>query len=233
MTTWAELQNLVYVETARADLVSETNSAIWASLMKFHGKDFFFRDLAVVLFQFDQPGYLLQIDREALPYYRAMSYIRKWGPQFDSYALNPTILPPLFSNAGQPVSFNEATMKLEQLDLTDVFDSYRVEKQNVFYLAGSTINIKSSTQLAQCLVAFYQRPFITLNAGADNFANMQSWIADDYPFLIVFDAASAILQKIGMTDAARKYDNTDPNNPGLIQSQWNTVLINEIVGKGS
>lgn len=222
MAYWTiqELMNYVYTETNRPDLVQETQSAVLASIMKMHGLDFFPRDVQSGLIVFDTTAYIQELDVSSIPRFRAFKAIRKWDPSFAQYQQNPTLLPPLQNNSiGLPYNEQLALGFIRILDVDDVLDDYNTEKVDVGYLAGTTFYIKSSTSFQQAFCHWYAYPQMDF---ANNFANFNSWIAENHPYAIIYDAASSILQKIGQTDAARKYDSPQG---GLVADQINNLRI--------
>lgn len=229
---FSELVNNVYTETGRSDLVDETASAVIASTLKMHGLEFFFKDITSAKVVFDVPAYIESLDTAALPRYRSLSYLRKWDPTFNAYQQNPLVLPPAQSNSlGGIVNPNLALAFLKIITPDDIFDGYGAEKVDVCYQLGACLYIKSSTTLSQMMVGWYQWPLAIAND-----AKYFSWIANEYPYAIIYDAASAILQKIGQTDAARKYDMPpDPRTGftgGLVWSHINNLKMANITPRG-
>lgn len=231
---YPELLAAVIVETNRDDLTDETAQAVLSSTQKMHGFDFFKKDLVSAFITFDVTQFLQFIDTSQIPLFRKIKYIRKWDPTYAASEQDPTLfLPPLTNNSlGVPVNPALALRFFKFIDADDIFDrEYKsAEKVDVAYEAGNVIFMKSSTALSQAIAMWYAWPNLD---NSNNGANFNSWVAAKYPYTIVYDAASNILQKIGMTDAARKYDNPDPNNPGLVQSQIQLMLRTEIPLEGS
>lgn len=227
----AQLVTAVYTETNRPDYVDETLQAIFASTIKMHGLEFFYKDIVPAQIIFDNPGYIQTLDTTVLPFYRAMAYLRKDAPAiYANYELNPTPMPPLFQDpTGMLISSGVARKIIRPIAPDDILDEFDVEKTDVMYQAGRVVMIRSSTSLQYCLGAWYAWPNCDV---ANKGAAYSSWIAEENPYAIVFDAASAILQKTGMTDAARKYDNVNPDNPGLVQSQMLALRTSNIVMEG-
>jgi len=228
---FSELVNAVYVETARPDLVDETSQAVLASTLKMHGLDYFFKDIQPSNVMFDSAAYIQVLDTAALPRYRALSYARKWDPTFNASQLQPTVLPPIQSSLGVPVNENLALRPLKVISVDDIFDDYGTEKLDVCYQVGNCIYIKSSTSLSQLRIGWYQWPL----AVADD-TKFSSWIANEFPYAIIFDAASAVLQKTGQQDAARKYDTLpDPRTgkgAGLVWSHIDNLKMSNVTMEG-
>lgn len=243
----AALMNAVFVETNRPDLLTETAQAVFASTLKMHGMDFFGKDIATGQLVFDSSSYIQTLDTNTLPYYRAIAVIRKDNPAlYGSYELNPTNLPPLFTGIdGRLYSVFEARAILKEISIDNIFDEFKAEKVDVWYQAGSTIMIRSSTALKWGLISWYAWPNLDINnANLATFLTapqncsplFNSWVAQEFPYAIIFDAASSVLQKQGQVDAARKYDQVpDPRTgrgAGLIWSHINNMLISNIVNTG-
>lgn len=231
--TLAQLVADVYTETNRPDLVAETLQAVLSSTLKMHGMEFFFKDIFPGQIVFDSASYLQTLDTQVLPFYRALSYIRKDNPSiYNAYEANPFGGLPILQGVDGRILFeSQARAFLEIITPDDILDEYMTERVDVCYQAGSTIMIRSSTALQFGLIGWYRWPNMDIaNAGA----GYNSWIAQEYPYAIVYDAASAVLQKIGMTDAARKYDTINEKGiqVGLVASHVTNLLKSNITAKG-
>ena len=179
----AQLIAAVYIETNRPDLVNETMQAVLEATQSVHMVDYWYKDVIEAAVTFTNPLYYIQtLDTSTLPLYRDFSYIRKADP-----SLTPLLAPSLAPS----VSFNSQCL-LTRIDIGDAIDSYGYEKQDVWYQAGTTINIKSSTPLAFATAAWYQYP--TLDPTGVNY---KSWIANELPWVIIYKAAGAVFAKIG------------------------------------
>lgn len=172
--TFTALLDDVYTLTNRSDLVAETTVAVRVATLKLHQSDFYPRDLVESRVQFSAADYFQALAYKSLfPGWRALSYARKY-------------------ESGAP------TEVLEIISPTNILDSYSVEKENVCYVAGAVLQIRSLTQINEVLVGFYQNP-VTL---PDTYA---SWIADVYPFAIVLEAAATVFKMIGKDEEASTY----------------------------
>jgi len=174
--TFAELLLEVYALTKRPDLVDLTTSAIRSATLRLHSSDFFPADIAETGIMFTSAEYLQQLDYYSLfPDFRAIKYIRRTdstgteqGPFFD-------------------------VIVTEQ-----VLDGYGVNKENVCYLAGQIIQIRSSTPVQYVLFGYYAYPNIVP-------ATYGSFIAVMQPYAIVYDAAARIFKAIGDTEQFAAY----------------------------
>lgn len=184
----AQITAAVYTETNRPDLVAETLQAIYEATMSLHTVENWPKDVAENVVVFNDPTlFLQQLDTTALPYYRNMSYIRKSDP---SVSYNGQVN--IFIPSSQTYTPGQRFDILQRMDIGDVLDMYGVEKRDVWYQAGTKINMKSSTALAQCVIGYYQYP--QLSADGTTFV---SWIADQAPFTIIYRAVGSIFAKIG------------------------------------
>ena len=166
-----ELQTEVYAITNRPDLADRTLSAIRAATLKLHQADYFYKDLFESGVTFSTPAYLQQLEyRTLFPRWRALKYIRKSDVN----------------------SFADGAF-LEIISPDQVLDSYSLNRSDVCYAAGLTVNIRSSTELQYVFIGCYLNPDITL-------AGYSSWIALDHPWAIIQLAAAQILRSIGKTE---------------------------------
>lgn len=165
--TLSELQEEVYAITNRPDLASRTASAIRNATLKLHNLDYFYKDLYENGVDLLAPAYLHEVDyRVIFPRFRALKYIRKAD-----------------SVTGEGLGF------LEVIPPELVLDSYGLNRNDVCYVAGDVWQIRSSTEFQYALVGVYLTPEITV-------ANYSSWIANDFPFCIVHEAAVKIMTSI-------------------------------------
>lgn len=228
--TFTELVAAVYTETNRPDLVAETQQAVLSSLLKIHCMEFMYKDIQTAEVVFDSAAYIQTLDTPDLPRFRSIAYFRKNDPSYAAYQQNPTLFPPLGT---YPSTYPNPVMGFLRIISPDaILDEFDTEKFDVCYQAGSTLFIKSSTPLQYALMGWYAYPNLDITAGGRNF---NSWIAREYPYAPVYDAASAILQKIGMTDAARKYDAPADSRGGggLATTNIATLIMNNITAQGS
>lgn len=206
--TWTiqELMNYVYFETNRPDLIDETRSAVISAIMKLHNLDFWHRDRTQATVVFDFSAYIQVLDLTVLPRYRALSFVRKWDPTFSQSQLNPGYMPPVSNNQyGQSVNVNAALAFITIIDPDDIFDDYKTERVDVAYVAGSDLNIKSSTAFQQAKIGWYQYPNLDM---INNYSAFSSWIADNHPFAVIYTAAQIVSRKIGDTEVAASYGDT-------------------------
>ena len=175
--TLNELIAEVYTITNRPDLVAQTLTAVRSATLKLHQSDYFYKDIFETGVTFTSAEYLQQLEyRTLVPRWRALKYIRKTD-----------------SVGYQDGAFLEVLSVPEMVE-----DAYRINRNDVCYVAGAVVQIRSSTELQYILLGCYLNPDITA-------AGYNSWIALDHPYAIVFDAASMVFKMIGDTDQFAAY----------------------------
>lgn len=176
MTTLAQLSADVYSLTNRPDMVTETNLAIRSATLTVHQREFYFRDQFETGIQFTSANYLQTFEpKVVLPFFRSIKYLRK----YDLIGQTPGKL-------------------LSRITPDQVFDDYGVDCVNVYYSAGAEIQIKMDTQEQFMLFGCYLNPNVTSTM-------YSSWIADDYPFAIVYAAAAQVFKTLGADVQSNNY----------------------------
>lgn len=169
--TLSELMDEVYLLTNRPDLVNETSSAVRRATLKCHQIDYFYKDLFETGVLFSTAAYLQTIDyRALLPNWRAAKYLRKTD-----------------STGTEQGAFFDLIVP------ENVLDNYSINRQDVYYVAGSVIQIRSSTLLQYAIMGSYVNPNITV-------PSYSSWIALDQPWAIIYTAAESIFKSIGKSE---------------------------------
>lgn len=171
MASFSELVNDVYTITNRPDLVAETKLAVKQATLKMHHSDYYPKDIYESGITFDSVDYIQSLQYKTLiPRWRTFKYLRKYQD-------------------GNPGEF------IKLLTPEESVDRYAVNKDNICYIAGDVLEIRSSTQDATMLLGCYLHPVIAEES-------YTSWIADEHPYAIVFDAAAAIFKMIGQDEQA-------------------------------
>jgi hypothetical protein len=176
--TFADLLTEVYFLTNRPDLVNETKSAVKAATLKLHQTDFYSKDIAELYIDLGSATdtYIYSFDYiSAVSNFRAIKYIRK---------LNIT--------TGEPEKFFDIITPEETLD------SYNVTRTDVCYVAGRVLEIRSSTTFNKMILGVYVFP-IAVESG------YSSWIAELYPYAIIFEATRIIFKTIGYDEQSSAY----------------------------
>jgi hypothetical protein len=195
-TSFASLVADVMSLTNRPDLVGETNLAVQAATLKAHHQDDWIKDLKEYSIAFSTSDYTQSLDyKEVLPLWRKPRYLRKYDA------------------AGSAVG-----RFLDYLEPEQVIDGYGADRQDIFYVAGSNIQIKSSSPLQYILLGAYLNPDITVSG-------FNSWIADDHKFAIIYEAAAIIFKTVG-------YDEQVPIYREMVKEQMQQLRQHATTGLG-
>ena len=192
----SELVSEVYVQTNRPDLVEKTSSAIRAATLLAHHSDFYKKDILETGISFDTAAYKQSLDTDVVPRYRKLKWIRKYD--------NVSELPGEF---------------LTVIDVPEILDDYGIERENIAYEAGQNIQISSNTELQYMLMGVYVSPDVTS-------LNYNSWVADNFPYLIIHDAAAKVFQSIGNLEQA-KAQKVDRNEQFQLFTSSAVALVGE------
>lgn len=193
MATFAELVADVYTLTNRPDLVNETKLAVKAATLKAHQSDFFPKDIHEAGITWPTPEYIQSIEyRILIPRWRAFKYLRKY--QGSTAAGFFTLLTP------------EQTL-----------DRYSLNKENICYIAGEMLEIRSNTQDQYMILACYVNP-------VTEETTFNSWIAIDHPYAIVYEAVRTIFKLTGFDEQAAAIRQE-------VSEQYQ-ILKQEVVGYG-
>lgn len=76
-----------------------------------------------------------------------------------------------------------------------LIDSYSRDRSDIGYLAGQIIQLKAKAQFQYALVGMFLNPDITESS-------FTSWVAQDAPFAIVYEAALTVFKQIGFDEQA-------------------------------
>lgn len=162
--------------TKRPDKVTSIESAVKTATLKAHHSDYFFNDLVEVAVEFDYARYLQTFDpKQVVPRYRQVKYVRIWEGGMH----------------GMPGNF------LEHIQVEAALDNYGYQRSDVFYMAGQFLQTRTSSPLCKVLFGCYVHPLVTPSE------NYSSWIADEYPGAIVYEAARTIFLQIGYQEQSR------------------------------
>jgi hypothetical protein len=171
--TFAELVAEVTQITKRPDLNSQIESAVKAATLKAHQSDYFFNDLIELAVEFDEARFIQTFDpKQVVPRFRQAKYIRLWEGDINGYAKE----------------------FLQHIQIEAAMDNYNYIRTNVFYMAGAFLQIRGTQPVEKVLFGAYQHPLIT---PAESYS---SWIANEYPYAIIYEAARAIFLQIGFQE---------------------------------
>jgi len=175
--TFAELLAEVYLITNRPDLINQTKSAIKAATLKMHGIDFFSKDIYETGVDLESEALIHSWDYVTLiPNFRSFSYVNRLIDSADTNGVPINILTP-----------------------TDLLDEYGATKPNIAYVAGRSLEMRSQVAFRYLTIGVYVYPVVTE-------LNYVSWIADQFPYAIIYEAASKIWRSVGGAEEARLQD---------------------------
>lgn len=190
--TLSELQGEVYTLTGRPDQAARTLLAVRSATLKLHQVDFFPKDLFETGITFSLSAYLQQLEyRSIIPRWRALKYIRKTDVDQADNLPFLTVITP------------------EQ-----VLDNYGCNRNDICYMGAEVINIRSSTELQYILLGCYLNPDVTETG-------YSSWIAGEFPYAVVYEAASEVFRATGRSEEAAEYRR-------LAAEQRQLILISNI-----
>lgn len=165
--------------TNRPDLEVETELALKTATRSAHHSDFYNRDLVTNLVQLPNGTYQVQLDVANLfPRLRGID----------------TIVPTDVNFA----AISDQNNQIEILEIGDIRDSDGVLRNNIAYLAGTSLNIRTAIQVYGFIVGWYRSPS-ALRTQYD------SWIAQLFPDAIIYWAAAIVLNTNGNEDKANRY----------------------------
>lgn len=194
--TFDEIAEEVKVITNRPDLVAETASAIKAATLKAHQSDFYSKDIYETGMQFPEYDYRQSLDFITLfANFRAIKYVRIVEDEFDTF--------------GIPVEI----VKVEAL-----LDSYGQPRTNIAYVAGRVLEIRSDRPFKYLLTGCYVFPTTTASG-------YRSWVAEQYPWAIVYEAARVVFKMCGLSEEAN-------NMRELVAEQYDSLKKASITDVG-
>lgn len=194
MASFASTLSEVYTITNRPDLIAETKLAVKQATLKMHQLDFFPKDLFETGIIWEPAAFIQSLSyRTLVPRYRALRYLRKYQD----------------GAAGQFFTL---------LSAAETLDSYQQNRENICYLAGDMLEIRSNTEDTHMLLGCYLNPDVT----EENYA---SWIADEHPYAIITDAAATVFKMIGFDEQAAYYKQA-------VVEQVQMLRQNQITGEG-
>lgn len=174
----------VYALTKRPDLIAETALAIRKATMKAHQADMWKNDISTTL-----------IALPVLPLGAQLSF---------RYAVDLTNTAnfPLFRKVSSIDEYNNPLtgqeLHFKELDSDRILDDYATEEVNYWYQMGKQVNLRANKNLTYLSVDYYHYPNILPAA-------YTSWIAQEFPDIIVCEAAANIFRTIGKDSEARSY----------------------------
>ena len=83
----------------------------------------------------------------------------------------------------------------EVIDPTQLFNGFGNERTDVVYLAGNILQMRSSDPFTYFQLGYYAHPDTTVEG-------WNSWIADEFPYAIIYEAAATVTVSIGYNERA-------------------------------
>lgn len=174
--TFDELVAEVYILTTRPDLTAMTKSAIKAATLKAHKTDFYSKDIFESGVEFSTSEFRQSLDYIGLfSNFRALKYLKRVESQTDEVGAFIDIITP-----------------------EEVLDSYGCNRSDIAYVAGRVLEIRSAVSFSKCLLGCYVLPIVR----EDSYT---SWVAEQSPFLIIYEAVRVVLATIGQTEESNSY----------------------------
>jgi hypothetical protein len=185
--------------TGRPDLAAEIEFAVRTATLSSHAGGAYLRDLNTELVQLVSPAYLTAIDiGETLPRCRGVATLSICDSSF------------------VPLESPE----IEIVEIGDIRDPvYKMLKNDIAYLAGSSLNVRSSVPSYGYLVEYYTLP-------STRRETFNSWIAQLMPAIIVYRAASIVHVTSGNVEKGKLYQTAVDNvfKPQLDSSFLTSIL---------
>lgn len=194
-TSFASLVTDVYSLTNRPDLVGETALAIKAATLKAHQHDDWIKDFNESSIQFTSSDYYQSLDYKSI--------IPLWRKP--RYIRN-------YDLSGGPGSF------LDYIVPEKVVDQYGANHTDVFYVSGSNIQIRTSASAQYFLVGYYVNPDVSSTG-------YSSWIANDHPFAIIYEAVAILFKTIGLDEQVVAYRE-------MVKEEMQTLTQHGLTGTG-
>lgn len=178
-----ELVEDIYSLTARPDLVAETTIALKTATINAHHSELYNRDHVDQLVQIPNQANNIALDIANLfPRFRQVDSIQLLDVNYNI------------------VATNEGS-QIEIVEIGDTLDPvYGTLKNNIAYVAGSTLNVRSIYGTYGYLVGWFQAPLVRRE-------QYNSWIAQLYSPVILYWAASIVLGTNGNEEKSKNYMN--------------------------
>lgn len=167
-TTLNQLTADVLTIVKRADLAADITLHTKNAILKAHSADFWLKDLYENAFSFATPAVQYSLDyRTLVPRWKSLKYL----------------------NTIDPIT-GEVVRKLKPIPVEKFIDGYGYKRDYSFYLAGDLLQIRVSDSAQNFGFGAYLYPDTTL-------LSAPSWIADQFPYAIVYEAARTLFKLIG------------------------------------
>jgi len=165
----------VYNITNRPDKVALTLDMIKAATLKMHSSDFYAKDIYETGYSFPSADFYQSLDYiNLIPNWRAIKYLKRVEDATDVIGKHFSVI-----------------------SVDEILDSYGNNREDICYVAGRVIEIKSSVEFSLGLLGAYVFPIVTPTAA------YSSWVAEQFPYAIIHEAARVILKTVGKTEESK------------------------------
>ncbi len=220
---YAQILADVYTLTARPDLAAETILAVRKATVKAHSADFWKGDIVIVpkytlpapIVDITQPSsrFLINLaDAINFPNLRKVAYIKEYINPAGQVSSAVSAWDTLIANYGT----SPRQRNYDECSPESVIDDYGTERTNYWYQAGKQVALRTYTPILYAVFGYWAYP----NATASGY---NSWIAQEYPDIIVEEAASLVFRMIGKADEAAAYAGNWRDNLHLLTMSQVTV----------
>lgn len=194
--SFASLVQDVYTLTNRPDLVGETALAVQAATLKAHQSDDYIYDFTEQSIVFDISDYYQSLDYKAVL--------------------------PLWRKA-RYVRLSDSTgaagATLKYIEPEKVVDEFGASRINVWYQAGAYLQIRTLIKGQYFFLGYYANPDITQTG-------YKSWIANDFKFAIIYEAAAIVFKAVGQDQEAAAFRT-------MVSEQLAMLKMHAITAQGS
>lgn len=194
--TFDELKEEVFLITDRRDLKAATESAIKAATLKAHRSDFYSKDIHEQGVEFSTADFRQSLDYILLiSNFRSLKYLKRVDDENDDVGKFFEIITP-----------------------ENTLDTYGINKVDIAYIAGRVLEIRSSVEFTKMLLGAYVLPIVRTGA-------YDSWVAEQHPFVIIYEAARVIFKSIG-------YDEQSATFTQLVAEEFNLLKLSALSDEG-
>lgn len=195
--TFDELVEEVFILTNRRDLIADTNSAVKQATLKAHKTDFYSKDIFETGIQFPTLAFRQSLDYVSFASnFRTFKYMRRAEDENDDIG-----------------TF------IEIITIEETLDSYSNNRTDIAYVAGRVLEIRASVEFQFGLFGFYVLPIV--REGAYN-----SWVAEQFPFAIIYEAVRVIFRVIGNLEESNAVSQ-------LVLEEYRELTISALTDVGS
>jgi hypothetical protein len=197
------IQNVID-DTGRPDKVEEIKRRIQRAVMFHHLKDFYKKDHNDNIYVFLTSDTEQVIDTNLIDRFRQFSYVRKYMT---------------VDQNGNPIQPTTQDGEITAIAPELAFDGYGFDKTDVMYRSGTDIKIRSANPITQVFIGYFSFPVI------EPIENLDSWIANTYPALIVARAKRRIFKDLGKDDEAKSAREEEEEELQTLQTNEITLKV--------